>query len=60
MLPSLDVQEGRNGFPQIRQKLKLVVEDEKIEDDISYAYSGYAPLSVRIVQVSQLQKASVL
>jgi hypothetical protein len=40
------------GFQAVRSPLKLVVDDvdERQPNDISYAYSGYAPLSIRLVQ----------
>ncbi|KAK9469504.1 Sec1-like protein [Lipomyces arxii] len=39
-------------FSNLRKTLKLIVDDvnEQIPDDIAYVYSGYAPLSVRLVQ----------
>eukprot|EP00039_Didymoeca_costata_P027247 m.17967 g.17967 ORF g.17967 m.17967 type:complete len:609 (+) comp6153_c0_seq1:147-1973(+) len=41
----------RNTYPQVKKSMRLVLEDdEKIEADISSKYSGYAPLSVRLVQ----------
>lgn len=48
---------NKTNYTYLRKALKLVVEevDEHNPDDISYVYSGYAPLSVRIVQ-SILQK----
>ena len=38
----------------MRQSLRLFVDDinEKEPNDIAYVYSGYAPLSVRIVQAA--------
>eukprot|EP01116_Phalansterium_solitarium_P008766 TRINITY_DN22737_c0_g1_i1.p1 TRINITY_DN22737_c0_g1~~TRINITY_DN22737_c0_g1_i1.p1 ORF type:complete len:656 (-),score=304.25 TRINITY_DN22737_c0_g1_i1:111-2078(-) len=43
---------SRNTFAQARKQLSLIVEDidESNPTDIAYVYSGYAPLSVRIVQ----------
>lgn len=43
---------GKSPFVQSRKPLRLVVDevDEQAPDDISYVYSGYAPLSVRLVQ----------
>ncbi|KAF1389757.1 hypothetical protein PFLUV_G00076860 [Perca fluviatilis] len=43
----------RNNYPTIRKTLKLWMEDanEQNPNDISYVYSGYAPLSVRLAQV---------
>uniref|UniRef100_A0A8C6PLH4 Vacuolar protein sorting-associated protein 33A n=1 Tax=Nothobranchius furzeri TaxID=105023 RepID=A0A8C6PLH4_NOTFU len=44
---------SRNNHPTIRKTLKLWMEDanEQNPNDISYVYSGYAPLSVRLTQV---------
>uniref|UniRef100_A0A8B9K0B5 Vacuolar protein sorting-associated protein 33A n=1 Tax=Astyanax mexicanus TaxID=7994 RepID=A0A8B9K0B5_ASTMX len=43
----------RNNYPTIRKTLKLWMEDanEQNPNDISYVYSGYAPLSVRLTQL---------
>lgn len=40
------------GFQAVRGPLRLVVDDvdERDPNDISYVYSGYAPLSIRLVQ----------
>ncbi|CAG8439325.1 11444_t:CDS:10 [Ambispora gerdemannii] len=42
----------RNPYPSVRKSLRLIVDevDEHNPQDISYVYSGYAPLSVRLVQ----------
>ncbi|TIC45919.1 Sec1-like protein [Wallemia mellicola] len=47
-------------FTQIRKNLRLFVEDvnEAIPTDVSYSYSGYAPLSLRMVQCAA-QKTAV-
>lgn len=39
-------------FPSVRKSLRLVVDDtnDAAPNDISYVYSGYAPLSIRLVQ----------
>lgn len=42
-------------FPAVRKSLRLLIDDnpealEELENDISYVYSGYAPISVRLVQ----------
>lgn len=39
-------------FPLVRKGLRLVLDDvdERKPDDIAFTYSGYAPLSVRLVQ----------
>ena len=44
--------DARNPYPQLRKAFRLSVDDidEKEPNDIAYAYSGYAPLSVRLVQ----------
>ncbi|KAL7424845.1 Vacuolar protein-sorting-associated protein 33 [Cryptotrichosporon argae] len=48
-------------FPALRRSLRLVVDDtdDAAPNDISYVYSGYAPLSVRLVQCAT-QKNAVL
>ncbi|KAJ3295464.1 hypothetical protein HK104_002652 [Borealophlyctis nickersoniae] len=52
----------RQAYPAIRKAFKLIVDDvnEHNPNDISYVYSGYAPLSVRMVQaaVGGLQAAA--
>ncbi|KAL1923818.1 uncharacterized protein VTP21DRAFT_8798 [Calcarisporiella thermophila] len=42
----------RPTYPQVRKSLRLIVDDvnEHQPNDISYVYSGYAPLSIRLVQ----------
>ncbi|XP_059750942.1 vacuolar protein sorting-associated protein 33A isoform X1 [Balaenoptera ricei] len=44
---------GRNTYPTIRKTLRLWMDDvnEQNPTDISYVYSGYAPLSVRLAQL---------
>lgn len=41
-------------YTALRKSLRLLIEDadplEELENDISYVYSGYAPISVRLVQ----------
>ncbi|KAK2461469.1 hypothetical protein APHAL10511_005932 [Amanita phalloides] len=42
-------------FEYLRKSLRLLIDDspegrEEVENDISYVYSGYAPISVRLVQ----------
>ncbi|KAG6332335.1 hypothetical protein ID866_6753 [Astraeus odoratus] len=42
-------------FSTVRKSLRLLIDDnpealEELENDINYVYSGYAPLSVRLVQ----------
>jgi hypothetical protein len=50
-----------NNFPNLRNGLNLIVDQQDDVDpkDISFTYSGYAPLSVRIVQCV-IDKISVL
>ncbi|KAG0124181.1 Sec1-like protein [Tuber indicum] len=42
----------RTNYATLRKSLKLIVDEvnEQNPDDIAYVYSGYAPLSVRLVQ----------
>ncbi|KAG8146035.1 hypothetical protein E2320_012455 [Naja naja] len=40
---------SRNNYPTIRKTLRLWMDDNP--NDISYVYSGYAPLSVRLAQL---------
>lgn len=44
--------DAKTNFPVLRKNLQLFTEDfdEKNPNDIAYVYSGYAPLSIRIVQ----------
>ncbi|XP_073483007.1 vacuolar protein sorting-associated protein 33A [Aquarana catesbeiana] len=44
---------SRNNYPTIRKTLRLWMDDvnEQNPSDISYVYSGYAPLSVRLAQI---------
>ena len=39
-------------FPALRKSLRLVVDDvdDSTPNDVSYVYSGYAPISIRLVQ----------
>ena len=50
-------------YTTLRKSLRLLIEDpdplEELENDISYVYSGYAPISVRLVQCVA-QKGGVL
>ncbi|KAI0714937.1 Sec1-like protein [Earliella scabrosa] len=50
-------------YATLRKSLRLLIEDpdhmEELENDISYVYSGYAPISVRLVQCVA-QKGGVL
>lgn len=40
-------------FPRLRKELRLIVPniDEENPKDIAYVYSGYAPLSVRLIEL---------
>jgi len=44
----LRYQQGRSEWPKIKRNFDLFVEGAP--NDVSYAYSGYAPLSVRLVE----------
>lgn len=50
-------------YTTLRKSLRLLIEDpdplEELENDISYVYSGYAPISARLVQCVA-QKGGVL
>ncbi|KAF8841902.1 ATP binding protein [Paxillus ammoniavirescens] len=51
-------------FTAVRKSLRLLIDDnpealEELENDISYVYSGYAPISVRLVQCVA-QKSGVI
>lgn len=48
-------------FPSLRKPLRLIVDDidDAAPNDISYVYSGYAPLSIRLVQCVT-QKNSIM
>ncbi|CAJ1407410.1 unnamed protein product [Effrenium voratum] len=50
----LKYQQGKSGWGSIKRQFNLFVEDG-MTDDVSYAYSGYAPLSVRLVQMTRSQ-----
>ncbi|XP_043221131.1 vacuolar protein sorting-associated protein 33A-like [Amphibalanus amphitrite] len=45
--------QGRTTYSALRRQLKLTVDDvnEQAPTDISYTFSGYAPLSVRLAQL---------
>lgn len=49
----LRYQQGKSLWAGIKRHFNLFVEDVAMERDISYAYSGYAPLSVRLVQMTK-------
>ena len=48
----LKPQESSNYYSDIEKKLKLIYEDIDLNEpnDISYSYSGYAPISVRLIE----------
>lgn len=51
-------------YASVRKSLRLLIDDnpealEEVENDISYVYSGYAPISIRLVQCIA-QKGGVL
>ncbi|SAM81939.1 probable vacuolar sorting protein (hbrA) [Ustilago bromivora] len=50
---------GNGGFASVRKSLRLINDevDERAPADISYVYSGYAPLSVRLVQAIAQKEA---
>ncbi|KAE8227438.1 hypothetical protein CF319_g81 [Tilletia indica] len=50
-----------SGFSAVRRALKLINDDvdERNPRDISYVFSGYAPLSVRLVQIVAQREALV-
>ncbi|EJF67229.1 Sec1-like protein [Dichomitus squalens LYAD-421 SS1] len=57
------VADSKYPYANLRKSLRLLVEDpdpmEELENDISYVYSGFAPISVRLVQCVA-QKGGVL
>ncbi|KAL2001192.1 hypothetical protein VTN02DRAFT_2117 [Thermoascus thermophilus] len=62
LLPSGGAQTGtKTNYSYLRKNLRLIVEEvsEKDPNDIAYVYSGFAPLSVRLVQCV-LQKPYIL
>lgn len=61
MTGSADVAGSKTNYTYLRQQLRLIVDEVKEDDpnDISYVYSGYAPLSIRLVQ-SILQKEHLI
>ena len=48
----LKPQESSNYYNEIEKKFKLIYEDVDLNEpnDISYSYSGYAPISVRLIE----------
>ncbi|KAJ5899623.1 Sec1-like protein [Penicillium taxi] len=62
LLPTGGGQSGtKTNYGYLRKNLRLVIEEvsEKDPNDISYVYSGFAPLSVRLVQCI-LQKSYIM
>lgn len=49
----LRYQSGKSVYSSIKQKFTLFPEDTLANKDISYAYSGYAPLSARLIQMTR-------
>lgn len=47
---------GRNAWPALRKNLRLVLDREKMNmqnpQDIAYVHGGYAPLSVRLIELA--------
>lgn len=50
--PSSTLSPARTNYSAVRKPLRLIVDevDERDPDDIAYVYSGYSPLSIRLVQ----------
>ncbi|OJJ85270.1 Sec1 family protein [Aspergillus glaucus CBS 516.65] len=63
LLPTTGVAQAglKTNYSYLRKNLRLVIEEvsEKEPEDISYVYSGFAPLSIRLVQCV-LQKPYIL
>ena len=61
MTGNADAAGSKTNYTYLRQQLRLIVDEVKEDDpnDISYVYSGYAPLSIRLVQ-SILQKQHLI
>ncbi|KAH9929757.1 Sec1-like protein [Fomitopsis serialis] len=61
--PSAQATSAATKYPYaaLRKSLRLLIEDpdnvDDLENDISYVYSGYAPISVRLVQWSRRRAA---
>merc|ERR1712032_1069843 len=45
--------QGKSSWDAIKRNFNLFVEDDKADQDISYVYSGYAPLSIRLLQMTR-------
>lgn len=61
MAGSADATGSKTNYTYLRQQLRLIVDEVKEDDpnDIAYVYSGYAPLSIRLVQ-AVLQKQHLI
>ncbi|KAL4946397.1 hypothetical protein BDV06DRAFT_182485 [Aspergillus oleicola] len=62
LIPGTGSQTGsKTNYTYLRKNLRLVIEEvsEKDPEDVAYVYSGFAPLSIRLVQCV-LQKSYVL
>ncbi|KAL4955436.1 Sec1-like protein [Aspergillus filifer] len=62
LIPGTGSQTGsKTNYTYLRKNLRLVIEEvsEKDPEDVAYVYSGFAPLSIRLVQCI-LQKPYVL
>lgn len=62
--PNTIVNASRYPYVTLRKSLRLLIDDspealEEVENDISYVYSGYAPISIRLVQCIA-QKGGIL
>jgi vacuolar protein sorting-associated protein 33A len=60
----LSVATSKYPYSTLRKQLRLLIDDnpeslEEVENDIGYVYSGYAPISIRLVQCVA-QKGGVL
>ncbi|KAG6886826.1 hypothetical protein C0992_002125, partial [Termitomyces sp. T32_za158] len=54
-LPPLRTSNLKYPFTAIRKSLRLLIDDspegiDEVENDISFTYSGYAPISIRLIQ----------
>ncbi|CAK5280414.1 unnamed protein product [Mycena citricolor] len=66
LLPNIPATPASDKYPfsAVRKSLRLLIDDtpealDEVENDISFVYSGYAPISVRLVQCVA-QKGGVL
>lgn len=50
----------RSGFAAVKRPLRLLVDDvnDKAPADIAYTFSGYAPLSIRLIEVGTVGACS--